>query len=70
MRVPTALIRADNDGVRRVSDAAVEKWRHLTQSDLEIAEVQGAHTGPENYILDEPNVQAVAREFLNLIQKG
>lgn len=70
VRVPTALIRGEDNGVRHVSNASVEKWRELTQSSLELADVHGAHVGPENYMLDEPNVEQVAREFLKLIQEG
>lgn len=69
VNVPVALIRADENDVRHVSDESVQMWRELTRSDIQIADVHGAHVG-ENYVLDEPNVEKVAKEFLKLVQEG
>lgn len=70
VRVSTGLIRSNDNGYRFVTEQSVEKWRELTDIDLKIADVDGAHEGPENFILDEPNVQDVASQFLRLIQES
>ena len=69
VRVPTALIRAEENGVHHVSDAGVQRWRELTGPDIAIADLHGAHSGPDNYMLDEPNVADVAQRFLTLIRE-
>ncbi len=67
--VPASLIRAIYKDEYHMSDAAVGEWQRLTGGLDSITEVHGAHAG-EDYVLDEPNVEAVAKAFVEAISGG
>jgi len=65
--VPAVFIRAKYNGKYSVPDEAVRKWESLTGGLEEVVDVEGAHSG-EDYVLAEPFVGPVAREFLRLVE--
>jgi thioesterase domain-containing protein/acyl carrier protein len=67
--LPASLIRAVYRGAYHMPDQAIAEWKRLVGGLDSISEVYGAHYG-EDYVLDEPNVQAVASEFLKAVTNG
>jgi thioesterase domain-containing protein/acyl carrier protein len=64
--VDATLLRAKYRDEYHVSDEGLAEWHRLTGGLESVVEVYGAHSG-EDYVLDEPNVEAVATAFLGMI---
>jgi thioesterase domain-containing protein/acyl carrier protein len=69
VNVPASLIRAKYQGNYHMPEEAIAEWHRLTGGLTAVTEVHGAHSG-KDYVLDEPNVGAVASAFLTALERG